>query len=122
MTEFKVAISIEPKISEYSTPPNPLDSFLKIQGYRRLLEDKVQIKQLGQGLFTASVDEKHAVFDAIDGLEIYASNMGLRAQPFLIQPLDTELKLWQDLKYRSLWVPGHSSTIGRVAMDEELDE
>ena len=121
MTEFKVAISIEPKISEYSTPPNPLDSFLKIEGYRRLLEDKVQIKQLGQGLFTASVDEKHAVFDAIEDLDMYASDMGLRAQPFLIEPLDTELKIYQRLKYPSPREQLQSSSTNRVERSKEFD-
>jgi len=121
MSEFKVAICIEPDFHQ-CTPPSPLDSFLKIEGYRRQLEDIVQIKQFGQGFFTASLEDKDLVFNAIDILETYASMRGLRVQPFLIQPLDTELQLWLDLKYTSPWVPGHSSSIGRVEMSEELDE
>ena len=122
MSELKVAICIEPDFSKYITPPSPLDSFLKIEGYRRQLENIVQIKQLGQGFFTASLEDKDSVFNAIDILETYASTSYLRVQPFLIQPLDTELQLWLDLKYTSPWVPGHSSSIGRVEMSEELDE
>jgi len=122
MSELKVAICIEPDFSKYITPPSPLDSFLKIEGYRRQLENIVQIKQLGQGFFTASLEDKDSVFNAIDILETYASMIDLRVQPFLIQPLDTELQLWLDLKYTSPWVPGHSSSIGRVEMSEELDE
>jgi len=122
MSELKVAICIEPDFSKYITPPSPLDSFLKIEGYRRQLENIVQIKQFGQGFFTASLEDKDLVFNAIDILETYASRSYLRVQPFLIQPLDTELQLWLDLKYTSPWVPGHSSSIGRVEMSEELDE
>jgi len=96
MSEFKVAIIIEPDTYEYGTTPNPLDSFLKTEAYRRDLEDRVQIKQLGQGIFTASIDDKHAVFDAIDWLRYQTPlSNGLRVKPFLIQPLDTEFKLWQ---------------------------
>jgi len=121
MSELKVAICIEPDFRQCSTPPNPLDSLLKIEGYRRQLEDRLQIKQLGQGFFTASLEDKDSVFDAIGTLDTYASMSGLRVQPFLIQPLDTELQLWLGLKYASPWEQDHSSSIARVEMSKEVD-
>jgi len=67
------------------------------------LEEMVAILQLGQGLFTASLDDKEAVYRAIGALDSYASNNFLSVQPFLIKSLEDERQQWFELKNAPPW-------------------
>lgn len=74
---------------------NPISLTEKIDAFRRLLENQIQLSQIGPGIFTFNANEKEQAFKAVDALEQWASYNQLVFGFIQFAPLEKEFKNWQ---------------------------
>jgi hypothetical protein len=113
MTEQQLAICVDLDIRHCALLTGHFNEMRSIDGYRRLLEKKIDIKQVGHGLFATSIGEKEATYTAIEELEEYASNNQLCVQLFLMQSLRLDHELWLRYKHASQWENNDNNAITR---------
>lgn len=101
MKAEQIAITVDHNI-RCTITSDPLVNFMRVDGFRRLIEEKLQIKQEGSGLFIAiSTDKKH-IYKAIDDLDDYTTGNGLTVKLYLIESLEANFDDWKrEMLYES---------------------
>jgi hypothetical protein len=90
----QIAISVEHDF-RYGVKPDPLANFMEVDRFRRILEETVDIKQEGTGLFIANPSDKETIYKVIDHLSESGHISGLTIKFYNVEPLRKDFDDWK---------------------------
>ena len=108
MAVRQIAISIDHNF-RYPITADPLANFMKVDCFRRLLDEQFNIKQVGAGLFIATSTDKDSIYNFLEHQEESGMYSDLTVKLYLVESLEENFKDWKSaivketfLKQRSL--------------------
>lgn len=122
MTDQKIALIVDTDWTK-SGPVAPNTLQTRIDALRRQLEERINLKQLGPGLFGFYSAQKEDAFEAVDRLEDWISHNCLRATFIEISSLEEDFESWKidyDERMRTLYEKG-GGLLQKATLNKQAD-